>query len=232
MASCLDSICRITNDFHDCLDLYLELFQQTATVENEFSKEKAELRNTAFEMSASSSSRSEQMRKISSLQSRIFALSSWQRIAARTSAIQVYDIYQVTHALNKIIKSHQTIKNLVDLKSKNEAAKLFSQVFPHFGESRNVSAHYGEFYSTKEKVEKHSMKAPLNDPLMKGSGTFSISGMMDLHPEGCIFSSTVNGKLISSELSFKTANVLENYSLMHLQAFSKVIENPLAGRRI
>lgn len=131
-------------------------------------------------------------------------LNAWEMIALRNGAMTAYGFQEVLQALNVHLRSATTLRSLTDIGLKRSGSKRFEEAFPQTTLARFAAAHPGEHGATKAKVQKNSVNGPIKTPMFHiGAGVTNvfISDAVLRKSDSITYSSTVNGKYVSYEIS-------------------------------
>ena len=134
-------------------------------------------------------------------------LHSWELMALRNGSMVAYGFQEVLQTLNGSLKSATHLRSLCDQRLKRAGRKTFEEAFPQISPARHAAAHPGEHGATKSKIDKNSTTdefESMGNKIKGGGGSIFVSDMVVRSGNAITYSSTLNGKFVTYELSEKT----------------------------
>ncbi len=132
---------------------------------------------------------------------------SWKHIAARDGAINLYHFSTTLESISKSIGLAKSLHHTADHDKIKAARKLFRDTFPTVEKMRHSVAHAADLHKSKENTKENTVFGE--------KGGLFISGNL---VKG-VFSFTHEGKVVSYELSQRTANIVREVAWTLVSAF-------------
>ncbi|MBF5091144.1 hypothetical protein F1640_14215 [Novosphingobium sp. NBM11] len=150
-------------------------------------------------------------------------------IAGRNGAVVANSFAKLMEAVNAT--QAPTIWSLAEMAARRAGTKLFSQYFPEIASIRTSAAHPGELSKSKAELFSHKLTSPIKTSALHSGPGIYISDMMETHENSLIFSATVKGRMVSYELSMRTADVLDCVNAQYHRVFLALEPPELARMR-
>lgn len=163
----------------------------------------------------------------------IMMQSSWSIMAARMSAIYIYEFYQLSRAIDDLLKECPTVASYVDAKALNKSNGLFEKSFPTFGLMRHFSAHGLEMVSLPDEMERHSATGVNIQGLIKSEegATANIANTLmgrTLYSTGQPKDKKRPSSVVSLDLTNVTLDILHDICALKFSAFNGLEESSFA----
>lgn len=133
-------------------------------------------------------------------------LAGWSFVAARDGAMSIYHFLCAMEGIKACVHRGPTIKPYFNGKTSREATKLFSARFPRCEEMRHAIAHAAELVESPEKFEENSFSGSYDDGAVRITNSKNI--MISNHLNGDVYSTTINGQIISYAINDVTRTSL------------------------
>lgn len=145
----------------------------------------------------------------------------WSLVAGRDGAMSMYHFWMILSGTN--FRDCPTLRNFIDFCKLKDARKKFKQAFPDIEKVRHAVAHRAEIRQTLKKTTKNSFSGSISMPGININNVknFSISDSFIDNKFHC----TINGKIITYELSINTLNKLTEITCDYYVGFQDVIKN-------
>jgi hypothetical protein len=145
---------------------------------------------------------------------------NWKHLATRDGAMTIFHFAKTLIAAKAIFGKAPTLKSKINLDASKKSGRLFNTYFPDFETIRHTIAHTAEL---KESLEKRDNSA-INSGFQQGGLTIAegtntlVSGVIG----GRTFSSSIDGKMVSYDLSNETLAKLKEVQDQFLIAFENL----------
>jgi len=152
--------------------------------------------------------------------------SDWDMVACRDATMTVYHLGKTMELTRSSLKRVPEIQDLVVLDKIKEAGKNYKRYFPTFEKARHAVAHAAELFQSPEKMRENAASGEMifgDGPFVSAiicSDSVSISNGLF----GSRYVNTIDGKVVSLEMTRQTYINIYNCVHGYLSAFLPVFE--------
>jgi hypothetical protein len=125
--------------------------------------------------------------------------SQWTGMACRDGILSTYNISEMMQAVDAAVSKCPTLKDHRDTNLSKKARNILAEAFPRLELARHGAAHGAKFSATERSRRHHAAKDGLQGPLISAPAGGVIYVSDTIH--GSTFSATVEGKLVSYDLT-------------------------------
>lgn len=143
----------------------------------------------------------------------------WTFIAGRDGAMTIYHFGTLFELISSALGRAPTLLSLVDRRKIRTARQQFRDRFPQFDDVRHSTAHAAEFLHN---AEEHMVTGPIEFygiSIPEGAHVFMASTFVRDR-----FTSVIDGKFASYEMSDETASALDDVATLLASAFERADE--------
>lgn len=147
----------------------------------------------------------------------------WAFVAARDGAMTIYHIGKTIELTRAALKRTPALSAMVSTDTLSEAGKKYRQTFPTFEKVRHAVSHSSELFRDKKHHEKNSFSGSYDDGYIRVEDSASVvisNGLM-----GRNYTNTIDGKIVSYEISEATKHVVYDCVNTFMSAFKPVYES-------
>lgn len=155
----------------------------------------------------------------------------WQLCAARDCVMSIYHFGRIIDGIDESLGNCPQLRDMIDLKRKREAKKIFIREFPSSIKLRHAIAHSAERSKTVKDTRRHGKRTSrlveLN-PALTIQASDDTSFLLALDSiYGTTFSSMWDGNLIRCEINDRSGILLDQITEAYWLAFEAIID-PIA----
>lgn len=147
---------------------------------------------------------------------------NWSFVAARDGAMTIYHIGKTMELTRAALKRAPTLAGLALRDPLSEAGKKYRSSFPTFEKMRHAVSHSSELYQNKEKHTQNAFSGDYDD------GFISLEGVSRAVVSNSLlgrkYTNTIDGKIISYEISAATKVVVYECVNTFVSAFKPIYE--------
>lgn len=148
---------------------------------------------------------------------------NWSFVAARDGAMTIYHIGKTIELTRSGLKRAPTLSALTSTDTLIDAGKRYRQAFPTFEKVRHAVSHSSELFRDKENIAKNAFSGSYDDGYVRIEDSTNVvvsNGLM-----GRNYTNTIDGKIISYEISEATKTTVYDCVNTFISAFKPVYES-------